>query len=159
MRAVLMECAALALLLFAAGCGEGPEEVFAELRTAALEGEPKAVWRNLDAATRAALAIEAAAYYRTTGSETGPLAPESREVYEYFAGLMAGLTARERDYIRSLSVSKVETDGDAATLTLRSFRRRPPEKPLLFKKVDGRWLWDAREVLEMYMDRRFVEGC
>ncbi len=148
---------ALAMCLFlAVGCAERPGETFAELKTAALERDADTIWQHIDPATRETLAVEASGYFETTPPAGGATALEGsgRDALEYLSGLVAGLGEFELEYIRSLGIREVVVDGDVATLTLRSLRARPPARPLIFKKVEGRWLWDAREVLEMYHEHR-----
>lgn len=157
MRAALAGCALAAIaLVSAAGCGESPEDVFAELKTAALEREPKVVWNMITPDSRQALAGQAERYFRRIGpaGEASGITAESRETYEYLAGLMAGLDADVIEYIRSLGVAEVEIEGDTALVALKAFRFDSPEQPLVFRKIDGRWLWDARETLETHLQYR-----
>ena len=156
MRAVLALCSLLAVALCAVGCGESPEDVFDELRTAALDREPRAVWDRLTPASRAALAAEAGRYFENAGpaGEAGGITADSRETYDYLGSLMAGLDTDTVDYIRSLSVAEVELDADTARVRLKTFRYEPPEEPVVFRKLEGKWLWEASDVLERYLRYR-----
>jgi hypothetical protein len=68
--------------------------------------------------------------------------------------LAGNLEAISIEYIRSLRAGPVEIKGDTAVMNLGSLRFGPPEKPITFRKVDGKWLWDARETLDWYLENR-----
>ncbi len=142
--------------LFLAGCGESPEDVFKELKTAALKKDAEAVWLRLTPAAKETLAREAVkAFPQLLGAlESGRLKGESTEVYEYLRSLIAGLDDIRLQYIRSLIIDEVKIEADLAVVTLKSVRHSPPDIPLTLRKVEGRWLWEATEAIETYRAHR-----
>jgi hypothetical protein len=153
LRLLLSACAALL-----AGCGESPRDVFKELKRAALAKDAQAVWQRLTPSTKKAVAARAAAFFSDlpgAGAAAGGPQEADAEVFEYFSGLMAGLDVESVEYIRSLRISKVSEEGGKATMTLASLRFGAPEKPIVFEKTGGKWLWDAREILDMYLEKRW----
>ena len=58
------------------------------------------------------------------------------------------------EYIKDLRASRVTVTGDTAVMNLSSLRFGSPEKTLTFRKVDGKWLWDARDILQWYLEHR-----
>lgn len=142
----------LACGVLLAGCGESPEDVFKELKSAALSGDSEIIWQRLTPAAKRALADEAAADFPRLGPafEAGRIDPESTEVYEYLRSLVAEIQGPRLDYIKSLTVEKVTLREDTAVILLKSFGYPPPDVPMTLIKSGGKWLWDAAEVLEAY---------
>jgi len=148
----------LVAALLAAGCTKSPKKVFNELQDAALKKDTRAIYNNLSPETVADLARRAQALYREPQASSPPASaktPASKEEgYEYLAMLALNLDDLTREYIRTLRPANVTVTGGTAVMTLGSIRFGPPEKTLTFKKVKGKWLWDAREILEWYLEHK-----
>jgi hypothetical protein len=144
-----------ALALLAAGCGGSPKAVFTQLQDAALKKDARAIWQNLSSETRADLAERARAAFKEPGPEGAPKGVLTEaEGREYLAMLAGNLDDLSIEYIRSLRPGDVKIEGATATINLVAFRFEPPEKPLTFRKVDGKWVWDARDILAWYLENR-----
>jgi hypothetical protein len=142
------------IALLAAGCGRSPKKVFGDLKDAALKKDAKAVWANLSLETKAVLIKRSGELYAEKNSTGSAYKPTEADGRQYLSMLTSNLESLAVEYIRSLRVASVTVKGDTAEVALASLRFGPPEKPLTFRKVDGKWVWDARDVLDWYLENR-----
>ncbi len=149
---VLQTCVPVLLTMVAFGCSKSPKAVFKELQGAAISRDPAAIWRNLSPEARADLSARAAELFREPAASAGP--PSESEGREYLSSLARNLEPFAVEYIRTLYVLKADVAGDLARVSLSSLRFGPPEKPIEFRRVDGKWVWDCRETLAWYLEHR-----
>lgn len=148
---VAVAVAAIAL----AGCGRNPKQVFGDLKEAALKKDSKAIWGNLSPEARRTLIKRSGELYADKNAATAKTyAPTEADGRQYLSMLTGNLETLAVEYVRDLRVASVIIKGDTAEVTLASLRFGPPEKPIVFRKVDGKWVWDAREVLDWYLENR-----
>lgn len=148
MRKDLPVIAAVCALLLC-GCKPSPEQVFANLKTAALAGDTGVIWENITQETRVMLAEKAdvnlagasEAEVKTTG-------------YDHLQALVSLLTAPEKERIKLIKFSKVNESDSTAIMSLVLGREGAIDRTLTFRKVDGNWLWDARDTLQWYIDNQ-----
>jgi len=154
MRASSRIVVVFALLFLAVGCGEKPKDVFTSLRKAALDKDPKAIWDRLTPETRKLLAEKSEELFSGALPSSKPSPDPSKEGFDYLSMLAKNLDGLTIDYIKTLSVADVKITGDAAVMNLANIRFGPPPKALKFEKSDGKWLWDARDVLTWYLENK-----
>jgi hypothetical protein len=136
--------AALSVLL--CGCSQSPEKVFTKLKAAVLDRDVGVVWDGLTPETQALLA-ERCGVDLAGASD----AQVKTAAYEYLSQLIRLLTDRELERVRMLKFGKVNETADTAIMSLVLGRSQSVDQTLVFRKVDGKWLWDARDVYKWYM--------
>jgi hypothetical protein len=149
-RGALKRLGVLALLIAAiglfAGCGRSPEKVFGDLRSAAIAKDAKTVWANITPQTQKALA--------DIRSEDSSGAAGSGDGLAELETLTSGLDSGIIEYIRTLRSGEVSITGDTALMSIKSARFGESGRTLTFRKIDGKWLWDGREILKAYVENR-----
>ncbi len=141
---------AVAAALAVAGCGGSPEKTFASLKDAAAARDAQAIWDNLTPETQGELSLMAA------DAGVSGSAPDAAGL-AYLKVLTRQLGATEIDVIKSMRVGDVRITGTAARMSLGSFRGSV-DKTLVFRKVGGKWKWDARDILRWYLENRSSLG-
>ena len=139
-------------VLLLAGCGRSPKKVFGQLQDAAIKKDAKTIWSNLSVETTQELIKRSQEVFREPGG--GKASPTEADGREYLAMLAGNLEDLSVEYIRSLHAGTVTVKGDTAEITLSSLRFGSPGKTLVFRKVKGKWVWDAREILDWYLENR-----
>jgi len=155
-RGIVILPLVIAAALVVCGCGSSPKKTFGALKDAAVAKDAKVIWANITPETQADLAKRQA----SDGATSQSSAPDKG--LPYLETLTSGLGTEAIEYIKTLRVGEVSASGDTARMSVTSWRFGKNNRTLVFRKVDGKWKWDGRDILKLYIENKnnleFMEG-